>query len=84
MILHGIYMKNSGFFCGKIAHRLMVSLSFNMLEIYSNTCQMPGPHIYLKVCHHGKLSFTKVTERAEEGDTLNFKWFWPLVSVAKQ
>lgn len=51
-------------FCGKIANGLMVSLSFNMLKNYSDACQMPGPHIYLKMCHHGKLSFTKVTGRA--------------------
>lgn len=70
--------------CGKIADGLMVSLSFNTLENYSDNRQMPGPHIYLKMCHHGKLSFTKVTERAAEGGLLNFKWFLPLVSVAKQ
>lgn len=62
----------------------MVSLSFNMLENYSNACQMPGPHTYLKICHHGKLSFTRVTERAEEGGTLNFKWLLPLLSVANK
>lgn len=70
--------------CGKIANGLMVSPYFNMLANYSDTCQMPEPQIYLRMCHHEKLSFTKVTERPADGGTLNFKWFLLLVSVAKQ
>lgn len=86
--LYYLYISNEKFrlywlgFCGKIANGLMVSLYFNMLENYSDACQMPEPHTYLRMCHHGKLSFTKVTERAAEGDVLNFKCFLLLVSVA--
>lgn len=71
-------------FCGKIANGLMVSVYCNMLENYSDACQMPEPRTSLRMCHHGKLSLTKVTERAAEGGTLNFRWFLLLVSVAKQ
>lgn len=45
---------------------------------------MPEPHAYLRMCHHGKLSLTKVTGRAAEGGTVNCRWFLPLVSVAKR
>lgn len=68
----------------KITNGLIVPLYFNMQENCSDACQMPEPHTYLRMCHHRKLSFTKVTERAAQGSTLNFTWFWPLVSVAKQ
>lgn len=71
-------------FCGKIASGLMVWLSFSMLENYSDACQMLEPHTYLRMCHHRKLSFTKVTERAAEGGTLSFKRFLLLVSEAEQ
>lgn len=70
-------------FCGKIVNGLMASLCFNMLENYSDARQMPEPHAYLRMCHHGKLSLTKVTGRAAEGGTVNCRWFLPLVSVAK-
>lgn len=53
-------------FCGKIANGLMVSLYFNRLENYSEACRMPEPHIYLRMSHREKLSFTKVTERAAD------------------
>lgn len=62
----------------------MVSLYFSMLENYSDTCQMPEPHIYLRMCHPGKLSLTKVTGRAAEGGTLNFKCFLLLASLCSK